>query len=139
VDLTQLAVVRAPGRRDALWAAEQVLRAGPCRALLAWFRHARYEELRRLAVAAEASRACVLLFRPAEAAHESSPACLRLALEASAGQLNVHIVKRRGNPAATPLAVSIHRPVHALGRPAIQRTAPGRAREPGRLGLPVHA
>src|SRR4051812_35348888 len=139
VDLTQLAVVRAPGRRDALWAAEQVLRAGPCRALLAWFRHARYEELRRLAVAAEASRACVLLFRPAEAARESSPACLRLALEASAGQLNVHIVKRRGNPATAPLAVSIHRPVHALGRPAIQRAAPGRAREPGRLGVPVHA
>ena len=27
IDLTQLAVIRAPGRRDALWAAEQVLRA----------------------------------------------------------------------------------------------------------------
>src|SRR5207237_1656021 len=54
VDLTHLSVVRAPGRLDALWAAEQVLRAGPCHALVAWFRHAKYEELRRLAVAAAA-------------------------------------------------------------------------------------
>ncbi|HVL35652.1 MAG TPA: translesion DNA synthesis-associated protein ImuA, partial [Burkholderiales bacterium] len=53
VDLAQLAVVRAPGRRDALWAAEQVLRAASCRALLAWLPDARYEELRRLAVAAQ--------------------------------------------------------------------------------------
>src|SRR5258706_3787644 len=62
VDLTQLTVVRAPGRLDALWAAEQVLRARPCRALVAWLRHARYDELRRLAVAAAASRPFVPLF-----------------------------------------------------------------------------
>jgi hypothetical protein len=139
VDLTQLAVVRAPGRRDALWAAEQVLRAGPCRVLLAWFRTARYEELRRLAVAAEASRACVLLFRPREAAREPSPASLRLALEPGAGELTVQIVKRRGSPATAPVALPLHRPVHALGRPALPRPAFGNAREPGRLGLPVHA
>jgi cell division inhibitor SulA/protein ImuA len=139
VDLTQLTVVRAPGRRDALWAAEQVLRAGPCHALLAWFRSARYEELRRLAVAAEASRACVLLFRPREAVREPSPACLRLALEPGAAELVVHIVKRRGNPARAPLALPVHRPVHALGRSALQRSSIGNARESGRLGVPVHA
>src|SRR5687768_10890482 len=49
VDLTHLVVVRAPGRRDALWAAEQVLRAGSCRALLAWAHRASYRELQRLA------------------------------------------------------------------------------------------
>ncbi|MGH8725978.1 MAG: translesion DNA synthesis-associated protein ImuA, partial [Burkholderiales bacterium] len=73
VDLAQLAVVRAPGRRDALWAAEQVLRAGCCHALLAWFRKASYDEMRRLAVAAEGSAAWVALFRPREAANEPSP------------------------------------------------------------------
>src|SRR5437868_14130470 len=86
VDLTQLSVVRAPGRLDALWAAEQVLRAGPCHALIGWFRHARYDELRRLAVAAESApasaRAFVVLFRPAAAAREPTPACLRVAPEA---------------------------------------------------------
>src|SRR5919106_918473 len=82
LDLAHLAVVRAPGRRDALWAAEQVLRSGSCRALVAWFRRACYDELRRLAVAAQGSSAFVALFRPREIAPEPSPASLRLALEA---------------------------------------------------------
>src|SRR6266568_6021941 len=138
VDLANLAVVRAPGRRDALWAAEQVLRAGPCRALLAWFRHARYEELRRLAVAAEASRAFVVLFRPGGAAGEPSPAALRLALESMGEKLCVKILKRRGAPAAAPIHLPMKRPAHALGRTASQRSDCRDAREPRRLGLPVH-
>ena len=113
VDLTQLSVVRAPGRLDALWAAEQVLRAGSCHALLAWFPNARYEELRRLAVAAEASRAWVALFRPPQAAHGASPAALRMLLEPSSNEISVRILKRRGAPAAAPLVLAVKRPVHA--------------------------
>jgi hypothetical protein len=143
VDLVHLVVVRAPGRRDALWAAEQVLRAGPCHALIGWFRHARYEELRRLAVAAEASRAFVALFRPREAAREPSPACLRLELEPAGEQLSVTILKRRGAPVAAPLHLPVRMsqfgPVHALGRPAIPRSAVQDTRASRRLGLPVHA
>src|SRR5262245_19659953 len=136
VDLAQLAVVRAPGRRDALWAAEQALRAGCCHALLGWFRRASYEELRRLAVAAEGSPACTLLFRPREAAPQSSPACLRLALEAEG---TVHIHKRRGAPAAAPLPLALQIPVHAPGRTPFSRPAAGRARADRGVGLPVHA
>jgi hypothetical protein len=138
VDLAHLAVVRAPGRRDALWAAEQVLRAGPCHALIGWFRHARYEELRRLAVAAESSRAVVVLFRPREAAQEPSPACLRIALQSGGDELNVHIVKRRGAPAA-PIHLPVKRPVHALGRPAFPRPSVRDARAHRGVALPVHA
>jgi cell division inhibitor SulA/protein ImuA len=139
VDLTQLALVRAPGRRDALWAAEQVLRAGSCHALLAWLRNARYPELRRLAVAAESSRAFVALFRPPDAASESSPACLRLALESSSAGLAVRILKRRGALAAAPVQVPVKRPLHALGRTAFPPPAAGGDRADRRLGLPVHA
>jgi cell division inhibitor SulA/protein ImuA len=139
IDLVHLAVIRAPGRRDALWAAEQVLRAGPCHALLAWFRHARYEELRRLAVAAEASRAFVALFRPAEDAREPSPASLRICLEGESGGLKLNIVKRRGPPAEAPIHLPVKRPVHALGRPAIRLAAVRHAGAPRRLGVPVHA
>ena len=111
-----LTVVRAPGRRDALWAAEQVLRAGACRALLMWLPRAGYGELRRLALAAEAGAAAVaLLFRPLQAAQESSPAPLRLALEPDGGQLAVRIFKRRGAQLAVPLRIPIPRPVHAVG------------------------
>ena len=50
VDLVNLLVVRAPERRDALWAAEQALRSGSCHALVAWVPRPRYAELQRLAV-----------------------------------------------------------------------------------------
>jgi cell division inhibitor SulA/protein ImuA len=139
VDLAHLAVVYAPGRRDALWAAEQVLRAKSCRALLGWFPRAGYEEMRRLAVAAEGSPAWVALFRPPEAARESSPAALRIALETNGDALAVHILKRRGAPAAAPLSLSVPRPFHALGRTALSVPAAGRAGADRRLGLPVHA
>ena len=138
VDLAHLAVVRAPGRRDALWAAEQVLRAG-CHALLAWFPHARYEELRRLAVAAEASRAWVALFRPLEAAQASSPASLRMMIEPAGEKLSLHILKRRGAPVHAPLFLPVKRPVHALGRTSFLAPPAGHARGDRRLGLPVHA
>ena len=115
VRLEFLTVVRAPGRRDALWAAEQVLRAGACHALLAWLPHVRYAELRRLAVAAESSPGFAALFRPPGTACEASPAVLRLALEWREGRLAARILKRRGAPLAAPLRIPIRRPVHALG------------------------
>jgi len=140
VNLANLAVVRpslrAPGRRDALWAAEQVLRSGSCHALLGWFRRAGYDELRRLAVAAEGGAAWVALFRPAIAATESSPACLRLTLEPEGV---VRILKRRGAPAAAPLRLALKRPVHALGRTSLPVAAAARPRAARRVGLPVHA
>jgi hypothetical protein len=143
INLSQLVVVRAPGRRDALWAAEQALRAGCCHALVGWFRRAGYDDLRRLAVAAEGSAAWIALFRPREAAAESSPACLRLALEYAdapdADALSLRILKRRGLPAAAPLRLAVQRPVHALARSPLSRPAAGRARADRRLGLPVHA
>jgi hypothetical protein len=139
VDLANLVVVRAPGRRDALWAAEQVLRSGSCHALLAWFRRAGYRELRRLAVAAEASPAWVALFRPREAAHGASPAVLRIAVEPQGDALAVRILKRRGAPAAAPLLVPVNRPFHALGRTPFPVPAAGGAGADRRLGVPVHA
>ena len=139
IDLAQLAVVRAPGRRDALWAAEQVLRAGSCHALLAWFHRSSYDELRRLALAAEASPAWVALFRPPESAAGPSPACLRIALEPEGDALSVRILKRRGAPAAAPLRLTVKRPVHALGGSPLPAPAAGRVSDYRGLGLPVHA
>jgi len=144
VNLAQLAVVRAPGRRDALWAAEQALRSGSCHALLGWLRRSSYDDLRRLAVAAEGSSAFVALFRPREAAAESSPACLRLALAPDgdapeSNMLSIHILKRRGMPASAPLRLAVKRPVHALARTPFSLPAAGRPRADRGVGLPVHA
>lgn len=131
VRLDCLTVVRAPGRRDALWAAEQALRAGTFHALLLWLPRASYPELRRLAVAAQAGPGFALAFRPPEAAGEASPAVLRLALEAGQRQFAIRILKRRGQPLAAPFPLPIERPVlerpaHALGRAPLSATpAPG--------------
>jgi hypothetical protein len=126
VRLEQLTVIRAPGRRDALWAAEQALRARSFHALLLWLPRASYAELRRLAVAAQAGPGFVLTFRPPEASCEASPAVLRLALEPGEGQVAVQILKRRGLPLAGPLSLPIKRPARALGRaPFSAAPAPG--------------
>jgi hypothetical protein len=116
VRLERLTVVRAPGRRDALWAAEQALRARAFHALLMWLPRASYPELRRLAVGAQAGPGFALAFRPPQAACESSPAVLRLALEpgfeprSEPAGLAVRILKRRGAPVAAPLRIPIERP-----------------------------
>ena len=122
VRLEFLVVIRPRGRRDALWAAEQVLRAGACHALLAWLPSVRYVELRRLAVAAASSPGFAVLFRPMQAARESSPAALRLALESGDGRLAARILKRRGLPLAAPLRIPVRRPVHVVGGAALSRS-----------------
>jgi len=116
VNLEHLAVVRTPLRRDALWAAEQVLRAGSCHALLAWLPATGYVELKRLAVAAEASPGFTILFRAPRAAHENSPCRLRIALEANGGQLTARILKRRGAPLGTSLSIPVKTAFRVLDR-----------------------
>ncbi|MBM3368895.1 MAG: translesion DNA synthesis-associated protein ImuA [Betaproteobacteria bacterium] len=130
VALDRLTVVRAPGRRDALWAVEQALRSRAFHALLAWPQRPGYPELRRLAVAAEGGAAFVVLFRPLAAAEEASPARLRLALEPAGEQVRIHVLKRRGAPVRAPLQFHIGRPVHAVGSPVPpwDRVAGARAR-----------
>ena len=139
VDLANLLLAQPSGRREALWAAEQALRAGSCHGLAAWLPKVRYAELQRLALAAQASRAVAFVFRPLAARAESSPACVRLALEATGAALAVHILKRRGSPLAAPLRLPLERPFHVLGRASLSRPAGDDARAARRLGLPVHA
>ncbi len=132
VHLERLTVIRAPGRRDALWAAEQALRSRAFHALLLWLPRASYVELRRLAVAAQDGPGFALAFRPPEAACEASPAVLRLALDPGfESELGIRILKRRGAPAAASLPIQIVRPLtkrsaHALDRaPFSAAPAPG--------------
>ncbi|HYY62296.1 MAG TPA: translesion DNA synthesis-associated protein ImuA [Burkholderiales bacterium] len=139
VDLSNLLIVQPAGRRQALWATEQALRAGSCHALAAWLPKARYAELQRLALAAQASRAVAFIFRPLAARAESSPAGLRLALEPAGAALAVHFIKRRGAPLAAPLGLPLERPFHVMGRASLPRPAGDDARPARRLGLPVHA
>ena len=92
IDLHCLEIVRA-NEEDALWAAEQCLRSGSCGAVLCWPRQASDRALRRLQVAAETGQTLGFAYRPASAAHNPSPAALRLLLE---GPAQVRVLKCRG-------------------------------------------
>ena len=124
IDLRNVALVRTARRRETLWAAEQLLRARACHALLLWCREVRYAELRRLAVAADASHALAMLFRPQQAAQTASPAALRLALAPAENGLEARILKCRGPRSEASLRLHINRPVHALDCPSPAASRP---------------
>ncbi len=127
--LDRLVWVDPATEADAAWAAEQVLRCG-AGAVLWWSRRALPATLRRLHLAALESGTPLFGLRPLAQRAQSSPAPLRLALEAAGRRLEVDIFKRRGPALATPLAIDIGSPArsrrraapsplaHALARPA---------------------
>jgi protein ImuA len=107
VDSSGFVTLPAPRTADALWAAEQALRAGTCAAVLLWQSHMRVDALRRLNLAAQSGSALFFLFRPAAAARDASSAPLRLALAPKRDGLDVTFVKRRGPSRDTPLFVPL--------------------------------
>src|SRR5215831_2933195 len=138
IDTARLVVVRTASHRETLWAAEQALAANTCGAVLAWPGKTKYAELRRLQIAAEGGQAPAFLFRLPEAASESSPAALRIALGTSEGGLAVNVFKRRGTPLARPVLLPAMPPA-ARSKSHVDRhpTAAAAARDfPARL---VHA
>jgi cell division inhibitor SulA len=108
--LAQLAWIDASAER-ALWTAEQCLRAGCLGAVLVWSSGGDERQLRRLQVAAEDGGSFGFLFRPAWQGANSSPAALRLLVEASdAGALRLRVLKCRG--AQPPTAALSHSRFH---------------------------
>ncbi|MCX4161567.1 MULTISPECIES: translesion DNA synthesis-associated protein ImuA [Paraburkholderia] len=107
VPLSRLMLVKAAKTVDALWAAEQILRAGSCGALLFWGQHVQTSSLRRLHLAAQSSDTLFVMIRPLAAAKDASPALLRLALRACGDGLSVDIVKRRGPLRTEPLSLPL--------------------------------
>lgn len=98
--------LRAERTGDALWAAEQVLKSGSCGALLFWpdgigsgsarQRHVTGDNMRRLHLAAQHGETMFFMMRPLAAAHDQSPAPLRLSVRPAPGGINVGLLKRRG-------------------------------------------
>ncbi|MCA3239230.1 MAG: translesion DNA synthesis-associated protein ImuA [Curvibacter sp.] len=113
---------RSPAER--LWAAEQALRCKDIGALLAWLPQARSEQLRRLHLGGSAAQPLVFAMRALDAQRESSPAPLRLIVQAGEGtQVSVQIVKRRGPLLEQALALDAPLPVLAALKPRRGRTS----------------
>jgi hypothetical protein len=111
-------VVRPASAEDALWSADQALRSGACGAALFWLpEKTDYACLRRLQMAAESGRTLAVLFRPACAASQPTPAHLRVLVAHREGRLLVSLPKRRGPPLDRPVVLRIP------GRPTVKRGA----------------
>jgi len=100
-------IIRAQSAADILWSAEQTLRCKSFGAVLAWPSAIRDREVRRLQLAAEAGSSIGFVYRQPSAARESSPAAVRLRLQADVtGQLNIDIVKCRGARAGMSVGIA---------------------------------
>ena len=98
--------VRSEASAARLWACQQALRCADVAAVMAWLPQARVGELRRLQLAAAQHEALLFVMRPEAVAQSASPARLRLQLvSAEGGQMDVHLLKRRGPPLAQPLTL----------------------------------
>ena len=89
------------------WSFEQILRSGACDIALAWMRSALPRQIRRLHLAAERGDTLGVLFRPREAARDSSPAVLRVAVEPTVPGARVTLLKSRGG-ARGSIELSLH-------------------------------
>ena len=120
-----------------LWAVREALQCADVDSVLAWLPHARSANLRRLQIAAHAHDKLLFVFRPLDARHESSPAPLRLLLEGMAGEagnLAVHVFKRRGPPLTLPVVLAT-RPVRLTALLAASGERVRRHREEAALAL----
>ena len=93
------------GHKSRLWAIEQVVRSGSSAGVLAWVAAADDVALRRLQLAAESQACLTVLFRPASARQQRSPAALRIRLSRNETAARIEIVKcRGGRPAVVDVA-----------------------------------
>ncbi len=99
--VVQTAGKKEAGEKSALWAFEQTLRSGACDIALAWLSSALPRQIRRLHLAAERGATLGVLFRPRQAARDSSPAALRVAVEPAAAGARVTLLKSRGGARGT--------------------------------------
>jgi protein ImuA len=95
IDTRQVLLVHPQNRQDLLWSTEQALRSSTCSAVFSWLgaHNYSYSELRKLQLAAASGDSLSVLFRPHQAAHNHTPAGLRLQMRE---YRKVHILKQRG-------------------------------------------
>jgi hypothetical protein len=105
--LDRMLLIQTRDLQESLWATEQALRCPAVGAVLSWPAYIVDKNVRRLQLAAEAGGSLGILYRPPEAARESSPAALRLRLHAAPDGLAVEIHKSRGGRAGFTLQIGV--------------------------------
>jgi hypothetical protein len=97
VNTGRLLVVHCRQDEDVLWAIEQALHSGSCKAVLAWCDRAGPQALRRLQLAAGRGRCWAVLLRSGRCRNQRSPAALRLYLRPMHQRgISIEVFKHRG-------------------------------------------
>ena len=122
VALERLMLIRTNTVRESLWACEQALRGVRGGAVLAWQENPGFARLRRLQLAARAGHKASFIFRPMAAAGQSSPAALRLKLDADAAGTRITVLKCRGR--RPPESLLVRRSQYLPGFAALPEPAP---------------
>ncbi len=119
----KLLLIRTQNTKESLWACEQVVRGMSGGAMLAWPEALSFGELRRLQLAAKSSRKTVFLFRDQKAANSSSPAALRLRLTPDDGDLQIRVLKCRGQRPASSIRIRRPQVLQAPTLPLVKRSS----------------
>ena len=90
-------ILQTRNDKDILWAMEQCLASGSCSLVQGWPANPRPQQIRRLQLAAQKGLSLALLLRPQACVQQPSPAPLRLELGPLQRELQVRVVKCRGN------------------------------------------
>jgi protein ImuA len=128
----QMVWIAADTPAERLWTTEQLVKANPGGAILAWLPQARSEQLRRLQAHAQGCDAPIFIFRPEAALRETSPAPLRvLASVGDDWDLHIRIPKRKGGPLEETLVLkSVPGLLAKLVTPRLQRPSQLRRTKP---------
>ncbi len=95
ISLDRTLIVDSDNDKDALWATEQLLRAGLFTVVVCWLDKTGLKQQRRLQLAAETGHALAIAYRPTTAAADHSAAAFRLSLSSQAG-MKLNVFKSRG-------------------------------------------
>lgn len=114
ISVQQLVLINACTEAQRLWAIDQVIQSNTFGALLAWLpenkKYIGHRQLLRLQHHASSSTGLSFLFRSASASKYSSPAALRIKLQAKPdNQLDVFILKRKGPALSKAITVALPR------------------------------
>ena len=98
IPLQRLLVIQPRNLKENLWACEQLLRSGHFSAVLNWLGDNKlsYSRLRRIQIASQEGASWSINFRSEQCATQSSPAKLRVRLQATQDQLLLNIIKQHG-------------------------------------------
>jgi protein ImuA len=101
-------ILRPPHPKDALWAAEQVLRSGHCRYLVLWHTGLNPAQAKRLQVAAHGQNTLAFVISLPKPLHRALALRMRVSLQATAQGVRLEVPKQQQGWPLPPFELDLH-------------------------------